>query len=320
MKNDPVGEFLKNVVSHLYLSFAAQLRTNSEATTKGYNHEDKNAPRAMGMDERLSEPVGFFGSDHAILESKKKVGIMGEDAQGIEEKAWNVVLPKGINIKPLTIIFLAILLSGCTQQAGQIPDEMRDIREKPLPLTHADTFLDLTERMEWTINYPAGWTSSAVSPSGLGGRVIKEDVIGLTSASLTFTTLNGAYSSRTVLDPLLESLRHNGYTDVKVVSVNDLPPPIQGTQAAEVYLSAVHAGTKVQGAWVVVTQDISDPYSGWSATALQLWAIEFPEGQARQKLPTLLAILSSAKLGETGTPVGETWYGEIAEKWMKALG
>lgn len=230
---------------------------------------------------------------------------------------------KVINIKPLTIIFMAILLSGCTQapqQAGQTPNEIQEIRGKSLPLTQTDTFLDLTERMRWTINYPAGWTSSAVSPSGLGGRVIKEDAIGLTSASLTFTTLNGAYDPRTVLEPLLDSLRRNGYTDVKVLSVNDLPPPIQGTQAVEVYLSAVHAGTEVQGAWVVVTQDISDPYSGWSATALQLWAIEFPEGQAKEKLPTLLAILSSAKLGEPGTAVGETWYGEIAERWMKALG
>lgn len=94
--------------------------------------------------------------------------------------------------KCILIVFLVILLSGCAQappRAGQIPGKMQEIRGKPLPLTQTDKFLDLTERMYWTIRYPVGWTSSAVSPSGLGGRVIKEDAVGLTNASLTFTKM-----------------------------------------------------------------------------------------------------------------------------------
>lgn len=210
----------------------------------------------------------------------------------------------------ILIILLVILLSGCAQAP------------QPLPLTQTDRFIDLTERMEWTISYPAGWTSSLPrwSDRGWGGRWIREDAIGLTSASLTFTTVNGAYTSRTILAPLLDALREN-YADIKVVAVNDLPKPIQGTQAVEVYLSAVHAGTRVLVAWVVETQDLSQ-YSMWPITAVQIWAIEVPEGQVRQKLPTLLAILGSARIGvgPQESKVGETWYGEIAERWMKNLG
>jgi len=211
---------------------------------------------------------------------------------------------------------LVIVLLGCNQPAAGGID--RNL-QPPLPLALSVNFPDLTERLEWTISFPAGWVSEALTPSGLGGRLIKEDPVGLTSASLTFTTLNGAYTPRTALDVLRESLARSGYTEVTVGAVGDLPPPLQGTNAAAVYLTARHAGTPVQAAWVVMTQDFSQ-YSLWPVTALQLWAIEFPAGRAREKLRTLLAILGSARLSDTGVPVGETWYGEIAETWMRELG
>lgn len=216
-------------------------------------------------------------------------------------------------------LLLALAVAGCTQ-AAQVPDVQAPVvpLQQPLPLVLSISFPDLTERLEWTISFPAGWTAEAVHPTGLGGRWIKEDPIGLTSASITFTTLNGSYTTRSVLDVVVGSLPRNGYADINVTAVNDLPP-VMGAQALEVYLNALHSGTRIHAAWVVRTVDLTQ--SGpWPATALELWALEFPAGQAARKLPTLLAILRSARLSDTGIPVGETWYGKIAENWMDTLG
>lgn len=214
------------------------------------------------------------------------------------------------------ITALVLLVAACSPAA---PAPVDADLQPPLPLALSVTFPDLTERLEWTISFPLGWVSEAVTPSGLGGRLVKEGPVGLTSASLTFTTLTGAYTPRTVLAVLSDALGRNGYTDVTIGAVDGLPPPLPGTSAAAVYLTARHAGTPVQAAWVVNTLDITQ-YSNWPITALQLWAIEFPAGHAREKLRTLLAILGSARLNDTGVPVGETWYGKIAEKWMRELG
>ncbi|MBI2847405.1 MAG: hypothetical protein HYX82_05955 [Chloroflexi bacterium] len=219
-----------------------------------------------------------------------------------------------------TLLALAAVIGACGRNVAQAPQQAPPAAKAqrlapPLPLTRQEAFRDLTERHTWTIRYPEGWFSSTTG----SGRWIRDDPAGLVSVSLNQTTLQGAYTARTVIPLLLEPLPQRGYSNVQMTAINDLPGSVPGSTAAEVYLTGFHNGVAIRAAWAVEVLDIS-AQSLWPLSALTIWALEVPPDQIQQKLATLLAILSSARL-EIDPNIGDlSWYGKIGQKWADTLG